>query len=766
MNLRFAPAALALALSATSVALSNNVDADGAGALLADRLAGGADDDDDGKSAATIRRAERMFPLDADGVAGALSELDAADAGILGSRRLNGNKLLFGGTGGLVAHRRGRRSLQDGGEVTCIKPDTCEPNLCKCTANGGLAYDCAAELHALCNNVTAADGTVFTISGCVDYTDYFYNLICPFAKCVVEGGTNMECGCKFYNMSCAIYDTQSDKYDEVHIQHCEADLCCMDKMDDAGRASCFEGAPTSNPSNAPSGQTTSPTSISIRPSARPLASPSARPSSSPTVSPTARPTASPPVSPSTAPSASPLAALSASPLAAPSVTSPIEPSVTSPTVSPTARPTASLTSYLSAAPSASPLAALSATPLAAPSVTSPTEPSVTSPTVSPTTRPTASLSSYLSAAPSASHLAAPSVTPLAALSVTSLTEPSVNHSVEPSTIPSLLPSVASSSTHSVETSSQPSREHHSSVEPTNTSSTSPTRNNSTVSMGQFTDSPLASPTASLTTASPVRFVTDSPIIIALTVGGIIFAFVVLFVTYRVMKQRRKKREGRIIELASPVEPNLTPQVQRGVIVTTSEEPNFPIESTEQPLFSIDVGGLSVIPTNSPPAGEQHSSNFDAVEDLIKDDAAMAIDIEPENPDVESAMSGSGTIAMSGIGSGGDSPNNDNPQYDAAIAIDIEPENPNVERAMSGSGTFAMSGIGSGGDSHSNDNPQYDAAMAIDIEPENPDIERAMSGSETIAMSGTGSGGDSPNSDKPQPPQGQTARPLWWSFLDG
>ena len=49
------------------------------------------------------------------------------------------------------------------------------------------------------------------------------------------------------------------QYDEDHIQHCAADLCCLDKTDDVGRAFCFEDAPTSSPSMAPSGPTTSPT---------------------------------------------------------------------------------------------------------------------------------------------------------------------------------------------------------------------------------------------------------------------------------------------------------------------------------------------------------------------------------------------------------------------------------------------------------------------------------------------------------------------------
>lgn len=89
---------------------------------------------------------------------------------------------------------------------------------------------------------------------------------------------------------------------------------------------------------------------------------------------------------------------------------------------------------------------------------------------------------------------------------------------------------------------------------------------------------------------------------------------------------------------------------------------FPTESMEEQLEYIDDGVSSLYAKDTLAAGEQTSSNFDTDEDLIKAyDAAMAIDIEPENPDVERAMSGSGTIAMSGVGSGRDSPNFDLPR---------------------------------------------------------------------------------------------------------
>jgi hypothetical protein len=214
--MRFTPSSLALALSATSVARSNSVDANGVGTILANRYE---------KKTATQRRAEQMFPIDASDVGGEIavvsSEFDAADSGILRRRRLDRNMLLFGGgASGLASFRRSLQNEEEEDDdeddeeeevVTCIKPDTCEPSLCNCTANGGLAYDCAAELDALCNNVTASDGTVFTVKGCVNYADYYYNLYCPFAKCVVDGGTNEECGCKFYNQACELYDSRKYK---------------------------------------------------------------------------------------------------------------------------------------------------------------------------------------------------------------------------------------------------------------------------------------------------------------------------------------------------------------------------------------------------------------------------------------------------------------------------------------------------------------------------------------------------------------------------
>ena len=168
-----------------------------------------------------------------------------------------------------------------------------------------------------------------------------------------------------------------------------------------------------------------------------------------------------------------------------------------------------------------------------------------------------------------------------------------------------------------------------------------------------------------------------------------------------MSKRKRKDHALIIELASQVEPNMMPLVRRtdsgGWKGTYSEEqmqsielqinpfrdindgnetplahstPIFPAETTEEQLESIDSGismynepPSSLFRGISSPAGEQTSSDFDTDEDLIMAyEAAMALDIEPENPDVERAMSGgTGSIAMSGIGSSLDSPNKDFPR---------------------------------------------------------------------------------------------------------
>jgi hypothetical protein len=48
--------------------------------------------------------------------------------------------------------------------TTCLEPDTCQPSLCSCVANGGSGYDCTAELNAVCNRCARSKGASLTVS--------------------------------------------------------------------------------------------------------------------------------------------------------------------------------------------------------------------------------------------------------------------------------------------------------------------------------------------------------------------------------------------------------------------------------------------------------------------------------------------------------------------------------------------------------------------------------------------------------------------------
>lgn len=99
----------------------------------------------------------------------------------------------------------GRTRFLQEDQPTCSYPDTCEPNLCACTAKGQYAYDCAAELNAVCNKVYDANGKVWTLDGCTGDVEYYANTYCPFVKCIVEGGTYGACSCQFYQTVCNLY---------------------------------------------------------------------------------------------------------------------------------------------------------------------------------------------------------------------------------------------------------------------------------------------------------------------------------------------------------------------------------------------------------------------------------------------------------------------------------------------------------------------------------------------------------------------------------
>jgi len=247
MKLIFNPSKLALALSATFVARSsNNVDAN-VGVIRAPSV------DDEKDTIARLPTIEEVASVVVSGNAnshvdassnGASFRAAVVDVGVLRRPKLDEKdrrNLLFGSGRGGGPSRRSLQNATAGEEPpNCLKPDTCEPGLCACTAAGGVAYTCAAELNAVCNNVTATDGTgnaengtLFTIQGCVakGYADYYYNLYCPFAKCVVDGGTENECFCEFYGTSCEIYDIRKYQvsYSSLYL-YCA--VCCKLDVED------------------------------------------------------------------------------------------------------------------------------------------------------------------------------------------------------------------------------------------------------------------------------------------------------------------------------------------------------------------------------------------------------------------------------------------------------------------------------------------------------------------------------------------------------
>ena len=169
------------------------------------------------------------------------------DVGVLQGRR-RGQRSKESSKPQLFEKHRKTRFLQDSlaastQETTCLKPDTCEPELCACVANKGDAYTCAHELHAVCQGVTSQARGVdkvatWTIEGCVDERrlEYYENIYCPFAGCIATGGSYNECSCNdFYKPYCEQYGTQMAE------SACEIANCCASAgIDDAGRGICLD----------------------------------------------------------------------------------------------------------------------------------------------------------------------------------------------------------------------------------------------------------------------------------------------------------------------------------------------------------------------------------------------------------------------------------------------------------------------------------------------------------------------------------------------
>lgn len=243
MNLKFSNAAIALALSASDV-VSSNIDANAA--LINHLESSDRKESDNAKvtNGTSQQRQVKEFQFASKAIASASdgdSSAPNVDVGFLGRRRRA--KGLFP-----ASERRLQTATADTAEEeeTCIRPDTCEPNLCDCVADGGRGFDCAEELHAVCRGVNDDNGNLWTIGGCVGNEKYYENAYCPFAECIVEGGTYASCDCDFYNTVCDIY--RDDAYYGVAVypdmaSNCAVAACCNTKVDDAGRILCFPEEP-------------------------------------------------------------------------------------------------------------------------------------------------------------------------------------------------------------------------------------------------------------------------------------------------------------------------------------------------------------------------------------------------------------------------------------------------------------------------------------------------------------------------------------------
>jgi hypothetical protein len=201
MNPKLTSTALALALSATTFVESN---ISTAGEVKS------SDRQNDGIKKINDRRwAEQQISSSLHGISTYGSTIEEVDVGILaveddGSHHDTMPLFRQRGVKDAASFSTVPRFLQEG-EPTCAYPDTCEPNLCACTAKGRYGYDCAAELNAVCNKVYDDNGKVWTLDGCTGNVAYYANTYCPFAKCIVEGGTYGECSCQFYQNVCDLY---------------------------------------------------------------------------------------------------------------------------------------------------------------------------------------------------------------------------------------------------------------------------------------------------------------------------------------------------------------------------------------------------------------------------------------------------------------------------------------------------------------------------------------------------------------------------------
>ena len=219
MNLLFNPSTFGLVLSAVNAAFARTRGSSEGGKLAADDSFYGQEKAEYEKTTAQ-RRAEKIFPLHYNANEDRGSSSGNPDVGIL-------------------LHRRRFRRLQRSAhydnsdrrilQTTITNHDTtdtaddyvgcgtmCKPAVCDCMYTiyfeSGVA--CASEIDDVCNGVTDASGITWTINGCIGrpddpyYQEYFINIYCPFAECIVDGGTFASCWCQVYKTHCQKYGNE------------------------------------------------------------------------------------------------------------------------------------------------------------------------------------------------------------------------------------------------------------------------------------------------------------------------------------------------------------------------------------------------------------------------------------------------------------------------------------------------------------------------------------------------------------------------------
>eukprot|EP00581_Thalassiosira_minuscula_P017612 CAMPEP_0183716166 /NCGR_PEP_ID=MMETSP0737-20130205/10163_1 /TAXON_ID=385413 /ORGANISM="Thalassiosira miniscula, Strain CCMP1093" /LENGTH=596 /DNA_ID=CAMNT_0025945387 /DNA_START=33 /DNA_END=1823 /DNA_ORIENTATION=- len=131
---------------------------------------------------------------------------------------------------------RRRRDLQEGSNpFDC--PTGCPQDFCDCATNDGNVQNCAAELHSVCVNGT--------LTNCVpeNFINFYREVYCNFASCLVNGTSYEDCSCGYYKDYCNLYYGIVDS-----LERCEASECCAGAVDSQEKYMCLPAfAPTSSP---------------------------------------------------------------------------------------------------------------------------------------------------------------------------------------------------------------------------------------------------------------------------------------------------------------------------------------------------------------------------------------------------------------------------------------------------------------------------------------------------------------------------------------